>query len=253
MANTLTIVTVTRNPSPDILLTAYSVLTTLQECRSSVYWHIQDNSDDQACIKLFDNLCLHNHDRITISHMPDTSIYDAMNKSLSFVSTSHVLYLNSGDLVHPEGVRAFLAFKFSPNRNYVFSSYKITRKHLIHHSKHWPSFHSLKILLSKLYMHLPASHNSIVFSLANLRDYPYSTVYSCAADFHQFIRMKRAGLSFSTCISTLISSNMADGYISKRHHESYSQYIQILSSYGFYYAAIYWRLRSFLLFQRTAR
>jgi putative colanic acid biosynthesis glycosyltransferase len=112
-----------------------------------------------------------------------------MNKGISMANGRFALFLNSGDILHPESVDVIrqLAEK-RDNAMYIGDALldfgdgtKIRRSA----KRGWYIYHSL-----------PASHQAIFFPMSGLKTYPYDLQYKVSSDYALAARMFKAGFRF---------------------------------------------------------
>lgn len=127
----------------------------------------------------------------------DSGIYDAMNKGIAMAQGRFALFLNSGDVFHPDAAQVVSQLAEKNNRTMVIADalldfgdgHKRRRK-----AKHgWYIYHSL-----------PASHQAIFFPLCGIRKYPYDLRYRVSSDYALAARMYKSGYRF-TRIKGLVS------------------------------------------------
>lgn len=94
----LSIVTINRNNAAGLEKTIVSIAN--QDFKGFQYIVIDGDSNDGSK-ELLENYAQHIDKAVS---EPDTGIYNAMNKGLSLVRSDYVLFLNSGDTLHDNGV-----------------------------------------------------------------------------------------------------------------------------------------------------
>lgn len=119
----------------------------------------------------------------------DKGIYDAMNKGISMARGNFAIFLNSGDVFHPDIVESVrqLGSK-QDDAMYIGDALldfgdgnKVRRS-----AKHgWYIYHSL-----------PASHQAIFFPLSGLQQFPYDLQYRVSSDYALAARMYKEGYPF---------------------------------------------------------
>jgi putative colanic acid biosynthesis glycosyltransferase len=137
---------------------------------------------------------------------PDEGIYDAMNKGTGLVSGDYVLYLNAGDLLHPDFdlgrtlevcdmQRPGMIWSDAWDRNRKGRSYpRRTRK------AYW------------LRYGMTACHQAIWFRRDLLGSRPYDTTFRIAADYDLLCRLYRDGaeiayLKVPVCVFDLVGES----------------------------------------------
>ncbi len=101
MSNSLTIVTVVRNPGTEFLMTFDSVFALIGDTNLKIKWLILDGSDETTLI--IKGICasLKSVRNVEVISIQDSGIYDAINQSLRLIDTSHFMFIHSGDKVLP--------------------------------------------------------------------------------------------------------------------------------------------------------
>jgi putative colanic acid biosynthesis glycosyltransferase len=121
----------------------------------------------------------------------DNGIYDAMNKGIAMAQGRYALFLNSGDIFHPDIADFIRQMAKLPAENNAMvigdalldfgDGTKIQRR-----AK--PGCY--------IYHSLPASHQAIFFPLSGLRKYPYDLQYKVSSDYALAARMYKNGYAF---------------------------------------------------------
>jgi len=119
----------------------------------------------------------------------DKGIYDAMNKGIDLANGRYALFLNSGDIFHPEIVDVVRQLdQETGHAMYIGDAMldfgdgtKIRRSA----KSGWYIYHSL-----------PASHQAIFFPVNGLKTYPYDLQFKVSSDYALAARMYKAGFPF---------------------------------------------------------
>ena len=137
--------------------------------------------------EFLENLCGNYHLRFVSE--PDNGIYDAMNKGIEMARGKFALFLNSGDIFHPDV--AHVVRQLQTQKDDVM----ITGDALLdfgdgHKTKRsakpgWYIYHSL-----------PASHQAIFFPLAGLKVWQYDLQYKVSSDYALAARLYKEGYDF---------------------------------------------------------
>lgn len=129
----------------------------------------------------------------------DKGIYDAMNKGINMAKGRFALFLNSGDVFHPDVVqfaRVLAHHQYNDHVMYLgdalldFGDGNKLRRNAKHG---WYIYHSL-----------PASHQAIFFPVKGLKDHPYDLKYRVSSDYALTAQMYKSGYGFKR-IKCLVS------------------------------------------------
>jgi len=150
-------------------------------------WIVVDGGSNDGTQEFLENLCGNYHLRFVSE--PDNGIYDAMNKGIEMARGKFVLFLNSGDIFHPDV--AHVVRQLQTQKDDVM----ITGDALLdfgdgHKTKRsakpgWYIYHSL-----------PASHQAIFFPLAGLKVWHYDLQYKVSSDYALAARLYKEGYDF---------------------------------------------------------
>ncbi|HEM8612807.1 TPA: colanic acid biosynthesis glycosyltransferase WcaE [Citrobacter amalonaticus] len=150
-------------------------------------WIVMDGGSNDGTQEFLENLCGNYHLRFVSE--PDNGIYDAMNKGIEMACGKFALFLNSGDIFHPDV--AHVVRQLQTQKDDVM----ITGDALLdfgdgHKTKRsakpgWYIYHSL-----------PASHQAIFFPLAGLKVWHYDLQYKVSSDYALAARLYKEGYDF---------------------------------------------------------
>ena len=150
-------------------------------------WIVVDGGSNDGTQEFLENLCGNYHLRFVSE--PDNGIYDAMNKGIEMARGKFALFLNSGDIFHPDV--AHVVRQLQTQKDDVM----ITGDALLdfgdgHKTKRsakpgWYIYHSL-----------PASHQAIFFPLAGLKVWHYDLQYKVSSDYALAARLYKEGYDF---------------------------------------------------------
>lgn len=150
-------------------------------------WIVVDGGSNDGTQEFLENLCGNYHLRFVSE--PDNGIYDAMNKGIEMACGKFALFLNSGDIFHPDV--AHVVRQLQTQKDDVM----ITGDALLdfgdgHKTKRsakpgWYIYHSL-----------PASHQAIFFPLAGLKVWHYDLQYKVSSDYALAARLYKEGYDF---------------------------------------------------------
>ncbi|SCC58417.1 colanic acid biosynthesis glycosyltransferase WcaE [Kosakonia oryziphila] len=169
---------------------------------------------------------------------PDRGIYDAMNKGIEMASGRFALFLNSGDIFHPDAGQ--FVRQLQGQKDYTI----ITGDALLD----FGDGHKIKRSAKPgwyIYHSLPASHQAIFFPMLGLKKWRYDLQYKVSSDYALAARMYKAGYAFKK-LSGLVSEFSIGGVSTTNNLElcqdAKKVQRQILQVPGFW-AELSWRLR----------
>lgn len=142
----------------------------------------------------------------------DNGLYDAMNKGIAMARGRYAIFLNSGDIFHPDVARVAGELATLKKNNAMvigdalldFGDGNKVRRSA---KGGWYIYHSL-----------PASHQAIFFPVAGLRKYPYDLQYKVSSDYALAARMYKAGYPFKR-IKGLVSEFSMGGVSTTNNEE----------------------------------
>ncbi len=142
----------------------------------------------------------------------DSGIYDAMNKGINMANGRYAIFLNSGDIFHPDVVsvvRTLATYKKDNAMVIGDALLDFGEGHKVRRSAKngWYIYHSL-----------PASHQAIFFPVAGLKQYPYDLQYKVSSDYALAARMYKAGYPFKR-IKGLVSEFSMGGISTTNNEE----------------------------------
>ena len=160
---------------------------------------------------------------------PDNGIYDAMNKGILAATGEWLIFLNAGDVFHPNFYFDNLTFNWPDKAEFIAFPFTIE-------GSPKPSIPSLSCR-----MMLPSSHQATLISARTAKQNLFNTNYIVAADFDQFKRRQRTNPSCVHYESCPIVSVKADGFSAKNIKILQSEYSRILFHHdGLLLASIYY-------------
>nr|WP_318381063.1 colanic acid biosynthesis glycosyltransferase WcaE [uncultured Enterobacter sp.] len=150
-------------------------------------WIVVDGGSNDGTAEFLENL--NGAYNLRYVSEKDNGIYDAMNKGIAMAEGRFALFLNSGDVFHPD-VADVVRQLAGAKENAMFIGDALldfgdgTKKR--RSAKHgWYIYHSL-----------PASHQAIFFPVSGLKAYPYDLQYKVSSDYALAARMFKAGYAF---------------------------------------------------------
>ncbi len=152
-------------------------------------WIVVDGGSNDGTEEFLKNL--NGQYRLRYISEKDNGIYDAMNKGIQLASGDYALFLNSGDVFHPDAA-AFVRKLSSIPRNKPAmvigdalldfgNGHKTTRRA----KQGWYIYHSL-----------PASHQAIFFPMQGLKLCPYDLRYKVSSDYALAAKLYKSGYPF---------------------------------------------------------
>lgn len=156
--------------------------------KSGFEWVFIDGDSKDESVKLAQDFCLPTD--VIISE-PDSGIYNAMNKGIQYATGDQILFLNSGDVLHPDiqSVRELGLDKTVDLHLFGFE---------IRNTVRMPRMNAWRI------WSMPTSHQAIIYSTKLLRKLSFNESYRYAADFEHYLRINRAKLKILKTMKPLI-------------------------------------------------
>lgn len=173
----LSIITINRNNLDGLRRTSESISI---QSNQEFEWIVVDGASTDGSAEYIKSVCRSNI--ITISE-PDTGIYNAMNKGTRLAHGEYCLYLNSGDVLHDDGVVDFLlktcgTRKYDVLRGTMQCVWRDTGKKIISPS---PKEITIVFLFSGF-----ISHCATLIRRSLLLKYPYDEHFKIVSDHHFF-------------------------------------------------------------------
>jgi putative colanic acid biosynthesis glycosyltransferase len=233
----LEVVTVCKKPGESIQSTFLSLLPHLR--LGLIRWHIVDSGLYDDYLNQISQICLVERLDVKISYGFNDGIYPAMNYGIKECSSTHILFINSGDTLNLSDIRPLLDTIYQDHSTvYLFGHYI---------RDVCPALRFFKNIQYNLFKYssiaLPTSHNSIIYPTNALKRFPFDEHFTCAADFEQFLAIKSSKL-FSFVYHNLILTVVSRaGFIANNKQTSFKQHISILSVYKRPLPCAFWRFR----------
>jgi hypothetical protein len=121
----------------------------------------------------------------------DSGIYNAMNKGIQNATKHQILFLNSGDVLHPD-IR--LVEELGLDKGFDLHLFGFE----IRNTVRMPRMNAWRI------WSMPTSHQAIIYSSKLLRKFLFDETYRYAADFEHYLRINRARLNIVKTMKPLI-------------------------------------------------
>ncbi|MFK3662173.1 colanic acid biosynthesis glycosyltransferase WcaE [Scandinavium sp. NPDC088450] len=235
----LSVITVAFRNYEGVVKTWASLAHLAQDPNIEFEWIVVDGGSADGTAEFLENL--NGEYNLRYISEKDKGIYDAMNKGINMARGNFAIFLNSGDVFHPDIVESVVQLG-SKNDDAMYigdamldfgEGHKVRRS-----AKHgWYIYHSL-----------PASHQAIFFPLSGLQRYPYDLQYRVSSDYALAARMYKEGYSFKR-IKGLVSEFSMGGVSTSNNLElcqdAKKVQRQILRVPGFWAEMSYWlRLRT---------
>ena len=181
----LSIVTINFNNASGLKNT----LTSLVPFRKSGFeWIFIDGGSKDESVKLAQDFSLSTD--VVISEL-DSGIYNAMNKGISYSKGDQILFLNSGDVLHPD-IRSIEELSLDRAIDLHLFGFEIRN------TVRMPRMNAWRI------WSMPTSHQAIIYSSKLLRNFRFDEAYRYAADFEHYLRINRAKLKIVKTMKPLI-------------------------------------------------
>ncbi|WP_318357947.1 colanic acid biosynthesis glycosyltransferase WcaE [Enterobacter sp.] len=150
-------------------------------------WIVVDGGSNDGTTEFLENL--NGQYNLRFVSEKDKGIYDAMNKGIAMAEGRFALFLNSGDIFHPDVADVVRQLKdVNEDAMYIGDAlldFGDGTKRRRSAKPGWYIYHSL-----------PASHQAIFFPVSGLKSWPYDLQYKVSSDYALTARMFKAGYSF---------------------------------------------------------
>jgi len=126
------------------------------------------------------------HHDLRILSLPDSGIYEAMNRGIALARGKYVIFLNSDDYFHnPRGMAASLAKIEAMQCDFTFAPVRFSPSGIHRHAQLYPHRRLYRFLITWSF-----SHQSMLTSRAMLLKLDgFDTTYRSAADYDLLLRM----------------------------------------------------------------
>lgn len=183
------IVTVTYNAEKEIRKTIESVL--MQDYYALEYYVMDGLSTDMTkeIAESYEGAFYEKKMRYCILSQKDNGIYDAMNKSLNYISADYVLFLNAGDFLTVPGIISS-----------IFNDMIDTSFDVVYGNYYAYNFGYRKRYYAQeasvLYQQMLCTHQAIFTKVNLLKKRNYKVEYKMAADYDFYLEMFKQGKVF---------------------------------------------------------
>lgn len=158
-------------------------------------WVVVDGGSADGTVEFLENL--NGEYNLRFVSEKDKGIYDAMNKGIDMARGHFAIFLNSGDVFHPDIAQSVRQLSHFGDDAMVIGDAMLDfgDGHKVRRSakQGWYIYHSL-----------PASHQAIFFPLSGLQRFPYDLQYRVSSDYALAAKMYKEGYSFKK-INGLVS------------------------------------------------
>lgn len=183
----LSVITVAFRNLEGVVKTQASLAHLAQADDITFEWIVVDGGSQDGTAEFLENL--NGQYNLRYVSESDNGIYDAMNKGIAMAQGRFALFLNSGDVFHPDVVDVVHQLA-GENENAMYIGDALLDfgdgKKIRRSAKHgWYIYHSL-----------PASHQAIFFPVSGLKAWPYDLQYKVSSDYALAARMFKAGYAF---------------------------------------------------------
>lgn len=162
----------------------------------------------------------------------DNGIYDAMNKSLNYVSedSDYLIFINAGDLLLGDALSS------------IFDNYEAKQKQNFNIYGDFFYGDDLRILPSKLGMGFLARntvcHQALIFNTSIHKEYKYNLNYPICADYEVILKMYKDKINFKK-IDVPIVKYLPDGFSDLNKEKLIKERISILYQLNKKYLVLY--------------
>jgi putative colanic acid biosynthesis glycosyltransferase len=191
----LSVITVAFRNYDGVVKTWRSLAHLAREKNIEFEWIVVDGGSADGTAEFLENL--NGEYNLRYVSERDNGLYDAMNKGIDMAQGKFAIFLNSGDIFHPD-VAQFVHQLADKKENAMYigdalldfgDGTKIRRSA----KRGWYIYHSL-----------PASHQAIFFPLIGLKNYPYDLQYRVSSDYALAAKLYKKGYNFER-INGLVS------------------------------------------------
>lgn len=154
---------------------------------------------------------------------PDQGIYDAMNKAIKYCSGAWINFMNCGDIFYSsETIAGIFNEEMFDLPDVIYGNHKaLQRGNLI--SK-------IPAPLEDLWKGMTIQHQSTFIKTSILKESPFNTIYSYAADYDVFYKNFKTGAKIKY-INNYLSIVTAEGFSETNSLATYLEFWQIASKY----------------------
>ena len=181
----LSIVTINFNNAHGLKKTIES----LAPLRASGFeWVFVDGGSNDASLELAKSFSLPGD---ILTSESDAGIYNAMNKGIKNARGDQILFLNSGDELHPH-IQSIEELGLNSAADLLLFGFQIRNTTRMPRNNAWRVWS------------MPTSHQAIIYSSKLLQKSPFNESYRYAADFEHYLRINKSKLSIAKRMLPLI-------------------------------------------------
>lgn len=156
--------------------------------KSGFEWVFIDGGSKDESVKLARDFSLPTD--VVISES-DSGIYNAMNKGIQYATGDQILFLNSGDVLHPD-IQSIEVLGLDKTVDLHLFGFEIRNTVRVPRMNAWRIWS------------MPTSHQAIIYSSKLLRKLSFNESYRYAADFEHYLRINKAKLKIIKTLKPLI-------------------------------------------------
>ena len=130
-------------------------------------------------------------DRDVLISEKDTGIYNAMNKGITYAKGDQVLFLNSGDELHPD-IQSIDDLGLDLAADIHLFGFQIRSKNRMPRHNAWRIWS------------MPTSHQAIIYASRILQKFPFNESYRYASDYEHYLRINQTKLTLKKTFRPLI-------------------------------------------------
>ncbi len=170
----------------------------------------------------------------------DNGIYDAMNKSLQFISGSYVIFMNAGDKFYSTFTLSNLLNIETKNAAIIFGGV------VVDFDKKFQRYLAPK-KLNQIFKGMVFSHQSVLIKVDLLKTRKYDLNFNITADYDFFLGAYITGETFfeaDEIVSTVVNNGLSDN----NHLKACLEKIRVLKKYDFpFNKIVYLRLELLII------
>lgn len=181
----LSVITINFNNAQGLKKTINSLLPFRE---SSFEWIFIDGGSTDHSLELANTFA--KKDDVLISEV-DSGIYNAMNKGIACAKGDQVLFLNSGDELHPD-IQSIDDLGLDLADDIHLFGFQIRSKNRMPRNNAWRIWS------------MPTSHQAIIYASRILQKFPFNESYRYASDYEHYLRINKTKLTLKKTFRPLI-------------------------------------------------
>lgn len=163
---------------------------------------------------------------------PDLGIYDAMNKGINAANGKWLIFLNAGDIFHPDFSVLKLSFNWPKNAEFIAFPFLIDGQQ------------NFSIPVFPARSGLPSSHQATLILSQVAKKNLFKLEYCVAADFEVYMRRLHLNPNCVYIEQDVITCVQPGGFSLANVDLLNSEYVKIIFLYDGFIAALIWYIRS---------